>query len=106
VHHRDDEQFLLLDGEARFLVGNRVLEAGAGDLVFLPHGIPHAYLIISPSARALGTVTPGGFEGFFTELGTPVAAGEPAPPPPSSEAMARAGERYGFDILGPPPKLD
>ncbi|HZQ65046.1 MAG TPA: cupin domain-containing protein [Gaiellaceae bacterium] len=106
VHHRDDEQFLLLDGEARFFVGERVLEARAGDLVFLPHGIPHAYLITSPQARAVGTVTPGGFEGFFIELGTPWRPGSPAPPPPSIEAFARAGERYGFDILGPPPELD
>jgi quercetin dioxygenase-like cupin family protein len=106
VHHRDDEQFLLLDGEARFVVGDRVLEARAGDLVFLPRGIPHAYLITSPTARALGTATPGGLEAFFIELGTPVVPGQPATPPPRVEALVHAGERYGFDILGPLPQLD
>lgn len=106
VHHRDDEQFLLVDGTARFLVGDRVLDARAGDLVFLPHGIPHAYLITSPEARAIGSVTPGGFEAFFTDLGAPVVSGQPAPPPPTVEAFVRAADRYGFEILGPPPSLD
>jgi hypothetical protein len=50
--------------------------------------IPHAYLIASQTARLVGTVSPGGFESFFTELGAPVVPGAPAPPPPGIEAMA------------------
>jgi quercetin dioxygenase-like cupin family protein len=106
VHHRDDEQFLVIDGEVRFIVGDERLDAHAGDLVFLPREVPHAYLVVSETARVVGSATPGGFESFFAELGTPVRPGAPAAPPPAIEAMAAAAARRGIDILGPPPTLD
>lgn len=106
VHHREDEQFLVVDGQARFIIGDQRLDARAGDRVLLPREIPHAYLITSETARLVGTATPGGFESFFTDLGTPVLPGATAAPPPATEAMAAAAQRYGIDILGPPPMLD
>ena len=106
VHHREDEQFVLIDGQIRFIIGEQRLDAHAGDAVFLPRGIPHAYLITSETARAIGTVTPGGFESFFTELGTLVIPGTPAAPPPTIEAITATAQRYGSETLGPPPTLD
>jgi mannose-6-phosphate isomerase-like protein (cupin superfamily) len=106
VHHREEEQFLVIDGQARFVIGDQRLDARPGDLVFLPREIPHAYLVTSQTARLVGTVTPGGFESFFTELGAPVVPGAPAAPPPAIEAMAATAPQYGIDILGPPPTLD
>lgn len=103
VHRGEDEQFLLLDGEARFVVGDERIDAVAGDLVLLPRDVPHAYLVTSPTARLLGSVTPGGFEAFFTRAGTPVAPGEPAAPPPTVERLATVGAELGIEILGPPP---
>src|ERR1700716_437534 len=106
VHHREDEEFLVIDGEVRFIVGDQRLDAHAGDLVFLPREVPHAYLVTSEIARAVGSATPGGFESFFAELGTPVQPGAPAAPPPAIEARAAAAARRGIDTLGPPPTLD
>ena len=106
VHHREDEEFLVIDGEVRFILGDQRLHAHAGDLVFLPREVPHAYLVTSETARAVGSATPGGFESFFAELGTPVEPGASAPGPPSVEAMAAAATRRSIDILGPPPTLD
>lgn len=106
VHHREDEQFLLVEGQARFIIGEQRLDAGPGDLVFLPREIPHAYLITSETARGIGSVTPGGFEAYFTDLATPVRTGEPEPSPPSIEAMADGAPRYGIEIVGPPPTLE
>jgi quercetin dioxygenase-like cupin family protein len=102
LHRNEDEQFLVLDGRARFVVGDETLEAGPGDLVFLPRGVPHAYLIVSETARVLGSATPGGFEGYFTDLGTPLAEPEA---PPSLEAMTEVAPRYGIELVGPPPAL-
>ena len=105
VHHREDEQFLLIDGRARFRLGEQWLEADAGDAIFLPRDIPHAYVITSETARVVGTVTPGGMETFFTDLGAPVVPGQPAAAP-ATDAMAATAARYGVEILGPPPALD
>ena len=106
MHHREEEQFLVTEGQARFTIGEQTLDAGPGDLVFLPREVPHAYLITSDTARVVGTVTPGGFETFFTDLGTPVVPGAPEAPPPAIEAMTATAARYGIEILGPPPHLD
>lgn len=106
LHHREEEQMLVIEGQARFTIGEKTLDAGPGDLVFLPREIPHSYLITSDTARLVGTVTPGGFEAFFTDLGTPVTPGAPEAPPPAIDAMAATAASYGIEILGPPPTLD
>ena len=41
--HPYDETFVVLIGRARFIVGETVLEAGAGEVVFGPAGIPHRF---------------------------------------------------------------
>ena len=43
VHHADDECWYVLDGRLGFFVGDEELEAGPGDAVFVPAGVPHAY---------------------------------------------------------------
>jgi hypothetical protein len=103
VHHREDEQLLLIEGEASFVIGDQRLDAGPGDLVFLPRGVPHSYLVTSELARLVGIVTPGGFESFFAAVGQSVSSGVPDGPSPSLEAMTRVAPRYGLEILGPPP---
>ena len=102
VHHREDEQFLVVDGQIRFFIGEQTLDAQAGDLVFLPREVPHASLCTPEPPRGVATATPGGFESFFAELGTPVEPGAPAAPPPAIDAMAAAAGRRGIEILGPP----
>jgi mannose-6-phosphate isomerase-like protein (cupin superfamily) len=106
LHRREDEQFLVVDGTARFVVGDERIDAGPGDTVLLPRDVPHAYLVTSETARLVGSVTPGGFEAFFTRLGAPVIPGAPEGPPPSVAAMAGAAPELGIEILGPPPALD
>ena len=103
LHRREDEQFLVIDGAARFIVGDATVDAAPGDLVFLPRGVPHAYVVTSATARLVGMATPGGFESFFLRLGAPVVPGEPEAPAPSIEEMARVAAELGIEILGPPP---
>lgn len=106
VHSREDEQFLIVEGSARFVVGGERFDVGEGDLIFLPRTIPHGYVVSSRTARLLGMVTPGGFEGFFADLGRPVQPGERSGPAPEVAEMARVAPRYGVEVLGPPPLLD
>ena len=106
VHRREDEYFLVIDGQARLFVGDGHIDAGPGDLVALPRGVPHAYLITSETARLVGMASPGGFESFFAELGTPVVEGEPPAAAPDPAMMARTAAAHGVEVLGPPPTLD
>src|SRR5262245_64423628 len=43
VHSREEEGFYVLEGELTFLVGDRLLVAGAGTFVNLPVGTPHSF---------------------------------------------------------------
>ena len=97
VHHADDETFYVLAGRMRFwLAGGTCVEAGPGECVLAPRGIPHTYRVESPEgARWLVACAPGGFDRFVTSAGA-----DPTP----GELTALAAE-IGVEILGPPGAL-
>lgn len=105
VHHREDEAFYLLEGEATFTCGDQTMKARPGSYIFFPRDIPHWFCIQETQpARLLQLNFPAGLENFFVE------AGEPAPKltlppagPPDVEKMASTAAKYGIEILGPPP---
>ena len=102
IHHREDEGMLVLDGEIRFRQGTEEFVAGPCTFVWAPREVPHAFIVQSPSARALVIVTPGGLEQMFVEGGVPVS--ETAEPPAQSydpEAARALAEKFGFDVIGP-----
>jgi len=108
IHHREDETFYVVAGELTFFVGDRRIEARAGDFVFAPRETPHAFLVTSDRAEYLTSFFPAGAERFFAEVAPRTVPGEPAPPPraPDPEEFARIAASYGIEIIGPPPMLD
>jgi quercetin dioxygenase-like cupin family protein len=60
IHTREDEVFLVLEGEAWFDVDGERRLVGPGASVYMPRGVPHTFRVKSPSARMLGIMTPGG----------------------------------------------
>ena len=103
VHHHEDEGMLVLEGELRFRRGTEEVIAGPGTFVWVPREVPHAFTVLSPSARALVIATPGGFEQMFAEGGVP--ASETTDPPTQHydpDAARALAERFGFDVVGPP----
>ena len=46
--HPYDEIFTITEGRARFTVGDRTIDAEAGDVVFGPANIPHGYQNLGP----------------------------------------------------------
>lgn len=59
VHVRQHESFFVLAGRLEAWVGEDEFEAGPGDFLFLPSGVPHALLPISvPRPRLLVVATP------------------------------------------------
>lgn len=75
VHRREDELFYVLEGRHVFTVGDTEHQAGPGDLVFGPRGVPHSQQHLDRSGRTLTIFSPGGLEGFFRELSEADASG-------------------------------
>jgi mannose-6-phosphate isomerase-like protein (cupin superfamily) len=68
-HNREDEYSYVLEGRMGALLGEEVLEAGPGDLVFKPRNQWHTFWNAGEEpARILEIISPAGFERFFDEL--------------------------------------
>ena len=105
VHTREDEVFVVEDGELRFDIAGRAVAAGPGTSVFMPRGVPHAFRVDGPSARVLGIMTPGGFESLFRELGVPAARRtlpDPGIVPFDVARVMVEQQRRGTKVVGPP----
>jgi mannose-6-phosphate isomerase-like protein (cupin superfamily) len=93
-HHREDEYSYVLEGRMGALLGDEVLEAGPGDLVFKPRGEWHTFWNAGDEpCRILEIISPAGFEGFFEEL---VDLGGVAQAPP--EQLGALCERYALEM--------
>lgn len=46
--HPYDETFIVVEGRGRFFVGEEILDASAGQLVFGPAGVPHRFENLGP----------------------------------------------------------
>jgi mannose-6-phosphate isomerase-like protein (cupin superfamily) len=94
LHTREDEYSFVLQGRMGALLGDEVVEAGPGDLVFKPRNQWHTFWNAGDEpCRILEIISPAGFERFFQEL---VEMGGVAEADP--EAFARLIERYGLEM--------
>lgn len=85
IHHCEEEQFFVLDGQLTFSVGDRTFVATTGDFIHIPRGTVHWFTNGSQPSQLLATFAPAGIEGFFREVGE-VADDRLTPPPPVTEA--------------------
>jgi mannose-6-phosphate isomerase-like protein (cupin superfamily) len=68
-HAREDEYSYVLEGRMGALLGEEVVFAEAGDLVFKPRNQWHTFWNAGDEpARILEIISPAGFERFFAEL--------------------------------------
>jgi quercetin dioxygenase-like cupin family protein len=105
IHTREDEVFLVLEGEAWFDIdGDRRL-VGPGTSVYMPRGVPHTFRVKSPAARMLGIMTPGAFEQLFRNLSVPAderTLPEPGAVPFDVPRVMAEQTRLGTHVDGPP----
>jgi len=93
-HTREDEYSYVLTGRMGALLGDDVLEAGPGDLVFKPRGEWHTFWNAGDEpCRILEIISPAGFERFFAEL---VDLGGVAQADP--EAVGELCRRYAIEM--------
>jgi quercetin dioxygenase-like cupin family protein len=107
VHHLEEEQFYVLEGELSFSVGDQTFQVQSGDFVHIPRETVHSFKNGRTPSRLLVTFSPAGIEGFFREAGELVGNRLASPPPVTEETVARllavesAGWKEHHDTLAP-----
>jgi quercetin dioxygenase-like cupin family protein len=107
--HAEAETFAILAGEFEFTsYVDGVLSAivaSPGDAVHVPGGVPHTFKCLSSAGgQCLAFVQAAGREGFFREVGQPVAVADrrqPAAAPPDLERVLAAAQRHGLALWDP-----
>jgi mannose-6-phosphate isomerase-like protein (cupin superfamily) len=93
-HTREDEYSYVLEGRMGALLGDEVVEAGPGDLVFKPRNQWHTFWNAGDEpCRILEIISPAGFERFFQEL-SDMGGVRGADP----EELDRLNQRYGLEM--------
>ena len=91
LHEREDEYSFVLEGRMGALLGDEVVEAGPGDLVFKPRNQWHTFWNAGDEpCRILEIIAPAGFERFFRELSDMGGAINADP-----DELTALGARYG-----------
>lgn len=105
IHSREEESFLVLEGEMTFQLGEDRIVATQGTFLNMPVGSLHCFKNESgQTARLLISVCPAGLEKMFFEVGTPLADDVVTAPPPSHtdiQKLLEAAPRYGVEIIVP-----
>jgi uncharacterized cupin superfamily protein len=96
-HYNQDEWWYVLEGEFLIKVGDRLYEVKAGDSVFGPRGVPHAFAKTGEgNARLLMTFQPAGkMEEFFIAA----SEGKLAKMTPAEQDDFK--KQHGFEHVGP-----
>lgn len=105
VHSRDDEAFLLLDGQMTVWIGEQRHILRAGGIAFLPRNIPHA-VRCDIATRALVLSTPAGPQEAVFRTGGDLSRPMPEGWQPTQDALREAAEQAGVKLIGPPHGLD
>ena len=93
-HTREDEYSYVTEGRVGALLGDHVLEAQPGDLIFKPRNQWHTFWNAGDGpARILEIISPAGFEQYFAELialgGSRVA---------SPDQLRSLAQRYALEV--------
>jgi mannose-6-phosphate isomerase-like protein (cupin superfamily) len=93
-HNREDEYSYILEGRMGALLGDDVVVAEAGDLVFKPRNQWHTFWNAGDEpCRILEIIAPAGFERFFAELDGLGGALKADP-----QDLADLNARYGLEM--------
>jgi len=108
THPQVDETLYMLEGEILFYIDGEEQRLESGGVAMAPRGVPHAFLVISETARILFLETPGSSESFYRGASEPATTElEIAAPVDFARVRASAVLNGGIEILGPPPfKID
>lgn len=102
-HPDSEETFLVLEGEILVHLDGAQIPVGPGGVAMVPRGVPHAFLVTSPTARVLCLQTPGSCQDFYFGASHPLEDSETSGEVDFDLVMASARQHGGMVPLGPPP---
>jgi quercetin dioxygenase-like cupin family protein len=104
THPDSDETMVVLDGEILMHMDGTDHRIAAGGVAVAPRGVPHAFLVVSATARLLCLHTPGSCQAFYWDASEPITIDNSTPGTVDfSVVLASAKANGGIEILGPPP---
>ncbi|RYX82876.1 cupin domain-containing protein [bacterium] len=89
-HNREDQAFIIEEGQVEFRLGAETVLAEKGDVVWVPRGHKSGFCIASQSARMVAFMTPGGFDEFFVDAALAEVSGDEA-----TNTLSSLGKRFG-----------
>lgn len=100
IHSLQDEVFYVVEGAYYFQVGEDKYHLIAGDSIFLPMKIPHAWTQVSEKGKMTVIFQPAGkIEDFFVTMAA-------LDHEPTGKEIARIFADNEMEIVGPPLKID
>src|SRR5436190_4053427 len=111
LHFEQDEWIYILEGEFDFLIGQQQLHLAAGESVFIPRNVSHAWARTSAQpGKIINVYQPAGkMEDFFRELGKPfkdLPTAEQVINKSYTQEQVKSMHDFfaahGMDLLGPP----
>lgn len=96
IHPHQDEWFYVVEGEYLFQVGDEKHSMQAGDTIFLPRNVPHAFVQLTEKARTIVSYLPAGkMEAFF-------ATTDKWASPPTEDEIRKVFADHDMQVVGPP----
>lgn len=100
IHPNQDEWFYVIEGEYKFQVGNDTYQMKAGDIIFIPRNIQHAFVQLTEKGRMIVSYLPAGkMEDFFAVTDKWTLA-------PAKEEIEQVFADHDMKVVGPPLIVD
>jgi quercetin dioxygenase-like cupin family protein len=93
MHPKGPETFYIIDGEYEFILDDKTIMAKTGDMIFVPKGKPHRFVVGKNGGHAL-VISPPDLEFYFYKVSELLAKGVV-----SYETESNIGKKYGQIFL-------
>lgn len=93
MHPKGSEIFCILDGNYEFILDGKSLVGRSGDVICVPQGTPHRFVVGDKGGHAL-VISPPDLEFYFFKIGELLGKGEI-----SYETESSIGKQYGQVFL-------
>jgi quercetin dioxygenase-like cupin family protein len=100
VHPHSDETFYVLSGEILVHLDGVDHHVKAGGIAMAARGVPHAFMVTSPTAEVLYLHTPGACASFYRGASQQLGDDRPVD---FERVRAAAASDPGIELVGPPP---
>jgi quercetin dioxygenase-like cupin family protein len=100
-HPDQDEMVYVIEGEILYSAGGTERRVARGGTIVTPRGVPHAFVVLSETARLLCLQTPGSGQAFYRNASEP--AGDVDGPVDFAKIGEAAKQTGSTVVLGPPP---